>query len=273
MTYAPITPASAEPPPARKGAGTVIVGIIATLGVALGAAALVVALHNGDKTGTDNAGADAAAEPATTPTQDTPPSAPPLTRDLLNVAGVALGPDGAALAEPDSQPEVRLDLFSDYMCPYCGQFELQMGEGIAELVDEGRLAVVIHPIAILDSLSSGTNYSTRAAAASYALAAEAPEAWGAFNRALFENQPAENTEGLTNEEITELAVAAGVSPDIAADLWSDADLETLGSITAAAGAGGVQGTPTAVLSTTTQEPTRWDGQTPLNEVVDQLADQ
>ncbi|NTW42761.1 MAG: disulfide bond formation protein DsbA, partial [Cellulomonadaceae bacterium] len=93
-------------------------------------------------------------------------------------------------------------------------------------------------------------FSTRSAVAAAAVADGAPESFIAFNDAMFANQPEENTTGLSDDEIAQLALDAGISQDVvdtfterAADQdWltfspfvaaltaqSTADLEALGS--------------------------------------------
>jgi len=104
----------------------------------------------------------------------------------------------------------------DFMCPYCGQFEETEGETITQLIDEGRITLELHPVAILDRLSQGTEYSSRAASAMYAVAEADPANAYAFLVAMYDNQPAEQTAGLTDEEIVQVAKDAGV--DVTAEL-------------------------------------------------------
>ena len=102
----------------------------------------------------------------------------------------------------------QLDTYIDFMCPICNQFEQIYGETIQGLVDDGSVTLNIHPISILDRASQGTEYSTRAANAMYCVAVEDAEASVPFMQAMYENQPAEGTSGLTDDEI--LAIASGV---------------------------------------------------------------
>lgn len=99
----------------------------------------------------------------------------------------------------------------DFMCPYCGQFEESEGKTITELVDEGKITLEVHPVSILDRLSQGTEYSSRSASAMYAVANADPDNAYAFFRALYDNQPAESSTGLTDEELVQIAKDAGVN--------------------------------------------------------------
>src|SRR4051812_26252453 len=49
-----------------------------------------------------------------------------------------------------------MDTYIDFMCPICNQFEQAYGESIQGLVDDGTITLGIHPIAILDDKSQGT---------------------------------------------------------------------------------------------------------------------
>ena len=104
-----------------------------------------------------------------------------------------------------------LDTYIDFMCPVCNQFEQIYGEAINDLVEEGTITHNIHPISILDRLSQGTEYSTRAANAMYCVAAADGTAAVPFMQAMFANQPAEGSTGLTDEQILSIAGEVGVA--------------------------------------------------------------
>lgn len=109
--------------------------------------------------------------------------------------------------------------YVDFMCPYCNQFEQTEGETIKQLVDDGSVTLELHPVAILDRLSQGTEFSSRSAAAMYAVAAADPDNAYAFMQAMYANQPAESSPGLTDEQIIQIARDAGV--DVTAGLEED----------------------------------------------------
>jgi protein-disulfide isomerase len=104
----------------------------------------------------------------------------------------------------------------DFMCPFCAQFEEAEGQRITELVADGSITLEVHPVAILDRLSQGTEFSSRAASAMYAIAEADPDNAYAFLVAMYQNQPAEQSTGLTDEEIVQIAKDAGVN--VTADL-------------------------------------------------------
>lgn len=108
---------------------------------------------------------------------------------------------------------VNVVVYLDYMCPYCGQFEQANGEMLTQLTASGDITLEQHPIAFLDNLSQGTEYSTRTANAMAAVANYQPEVFIDANTALFANQPAENSEGLTDDEIWSILQSAGVTDE------------------------------------------------------------
>ncbi|WP_166850630.1 thioredoxin domain-containing protein [Isoptericola sp. BMS4] len=127
--------------------------------------------------------------------------------------GIPVGADRVAGSTNEGAPVV--DVYLDYMCPVCGQFEQINAADIDTMIDDGDATVVYHPVTILDRLSQGTEYSTRSAAASAYVADQAPEAFAEYNALLFANQPAENSEGLTDEQLASYAEEAGADSSIA----------------------------------------------------------
>ncbi|KJC65229.1 DsbA family protein [Agreia bicolorata] len=93
---------------------------------------------------------------------------------------------------------VDIQVYVDYLCPFCGQFESTNSEQIGQWIDSGAATLTTHPLAILDRGSLGTKYSTRSANAAACVANYSPDSFYAFSALLFKNQPAENTEGLDN---------------------------------------------------------------------------
>ncbi len=106
--------------------------------------------------------------------------------------------------------EQTLDTYIDFMCPVCSQFEQTYGDEILDLVNDGTITLNIHPISILDRYSQGTAFSTRSANAMYCVAEADPDAAVPFMQAMFKNQPAENSTGLTDDQILEIAKSVGV---------------------------------------------------------------
>lgn len=130
-----------------------------------------------------------------------------------DTGGITFGPDAVAGTTTDGAPVVQI--YADFMCPVCGSYDQVNREDIRTMLTEGEATVVYHPLNFLDRYSMGTMYSTRTANAFATVATDAPEVALDFLEALFDQQPAENTEGLTDEEIAAIAVEAGVPQEVA----------------------------------------------------------
>jgi protein-disulfide isomerase len=99
---------------------------------------------------------------------------------------------------------VQIDLYIDYLCPACKQFEETYAADLQRWFDEGSVTINYHPIAILDRLSQGTRYSTRAGAAAVCAADSGQQEFLDYTLALYAAQPAENTRGLDDAELVRI---------------------------------------------------------------------
>jgi protein-disulfide isomerase len=139
--------------------------------------------------------------------------------------GILVGEDGAAGATDVPDGAVVVTVYADYMCPICGQFEQTNGPLLDKLREAGEIVVEYKPVSILDRAALGSRYSTRAGTAAAFVADRAPEAFAAFNEALFASQPKENTTGLTNQEIADVASGAGAPDDVSGAIADGSYLE------------------------------------------------
>lgn len=163
------------------------------------------------------------------------PNDPAFDFDDLPLAEVADSParsldDGGLtlLTGTDATDIPRVDVYFDYMCPACGGFEAVQASDLASLTNDLAADVVYHPIAILDHLSDGTAFSTRAAAAAASVADADPEAFLVFHQHMFEQQPAEGSRGLSDREIARIARESGVDPTTVAAIDSGEAAERFG---------------------------------------------
>ncbi|MEC3958823.1 thioredoxin domain-containing protein [Nocardia sp. CDC153] len=106
-------------------------------------------------------------------------------------------------------------VITDYQCPICRQFEITTGPTLADLVKAGTVSAEYDTVAVLDGLSKD-KYSSRAANASTCVGVANKGYWPDFSQRMFDNQPAENGPGLTDDKMVQLAADAGVGgPDVA----------------------------------------------------------
>lgn len=155
----------------------------------------------------------------------------------------------AAVIGKDSAP-VTLDVFQDFMCPVCGEYEKANADDVSKLVDDGTVLLRIHPMNFLDESSLGSKYSTRAANAFVTVWKAEPDKALAFNKILYANQPSENTTGLTDDKIAELAAQAGVSQSVIDTFAKQENAQFPTNATNEAYAAGVTGTPTVFINGT-----------------------
>ncbi len=158
--------------------------------------------------------------------------------------------DPYAITIGSASAPVTIDIYQDYMCPYCGQFERAQTSDLKVLVDSGTAKAVFHVMAFLDDSSSGTKYSTRAANAFVVVAQKEPDKALAFNSALFTNQPSEGSTGLTDAEIATRAKSVGVSDAVAISLASLSQADFVKGSNDAAFAAGITSTPTIKINGT-----------------------
>ncbi|MFC0680888.1 DsbA family protein [Lysobacter korlensis] len=159
----------------------------------------------------------------------------------------------------DGEQPINIQIFQDYFCPVCRAFDEANREQIASLIESGAVTYEIHPISFLDRVSLGTRYSSRAANAAACVADKSPNSFWEFDEAMFANQPAEQTAGLSNEELVDIALGIeGVqAPDAIEDCIEDEEFKNwVTDITAYAQNFGVpgtdvnaiQGTPTVLVN-------------------------
>jgi len=168
---------------------------------------------------------------------------PAVTGEVVVPAHVTSG----ALAVGDRAAPVTMEIYYDYMCPACGAFEAANGAELDRMLEAGLVRIELRPIAFLDEQSNGTRYSTRAASAFATVADAAPDRAWAFHVALYAAQPAEGSDGLSDEEIADIAVGAGVPAEVVARFTDGTYGPWVASVTQQAFAAGVEGTPTVKI--------------------------
>ena len=157
-------------------------------------------------------------------------------------AGATAAGDGIVLGDGP----VTVDAYIDFLCPYCRRFETAAGPALGDMVSEGLISLVYHPMSFLDEAST-TRYSSRAAAAS-GCASDGGKFAG-YVSALFGAQPPEGGPGLTDAELIELGVSAGLArPEFGPCVLAGRYLDWPPFVTEQAAARGVSATPTVLVA-------------------------
>ena len=121
---------------------------------------------------------------------------------------------------------VVVDIYEDYLCPVCERLEERYGGELTTAANNGQITVRYHAVAILDSRTDPAGFSTRAANA--ALCSVPAGVFPGYYQALFDNQPAEGSAGLTDAQLVTFGTDLGATGDFA------------GCVTGAANAGSVR---------------------------------
>lgn len=149
--------------------------------------------------------------------------------------------DGVLFGKANAK--VTVDLYEDYICPICGEFEKNDGSTIAQLAKDGTANFRYHSLGFLDANSKPAGYSTRAASA----AACMPDAatWKKFHDLLYKHQPAEGSAGLSNKQLISYGKQAGAKdPALTQCVNGSTYKPWVSKITDQASKNNVTGTPT-----------------------------
>lgn len=141
-----------------------------------------------------------------------------------------------------------LDIYEDFQCPACAQFEQVMGGTIDDLAKQGKVKLVYHLKTIIDA-NMGTEHSLTMGNA--ALCAADAGTWQPFHDLVFANQPAQEGQGWTDAQTKGFAEKSGIS-GAALDTWSTCVEERtyakyIESTEDASAKAGITGTPTVLL--------------------------
>ena len=148
--------------------------------------------------------------------------------------------DGKPIVLGRAAAPVRVQLYEDFHCSHCKEFEERLGPTVAAEQDAGRIAVELYPMSFIDSGS---------AAAANAMACAAESGFGqAYYLGLFANADLQ----WSDRQLLDLAgkVASPVPEGFDRCVTTKAHQSWVDSINAAATANGVKGTPTMFVQGT-----------------------
>ncbi|WP_310741749.1 thioredoxin domain-containing protein [Microbispora sp. H13382] len=124
------------------------------------------------------------------------------------LAPVTVQEDGTVVMAKSGVTAPVVDVFEDFQCPACKQFEETSGSTLKNLAAEGKAKVVYHPITIFGQEPTKGN-SLRAASA--ARCVTDGQQWLAYHDKLYKNQPSETVTGFTIDELIKWGKEAGVT--------------------------------------------------------------
>ncbi len=173
------------------------------------------------------------------------PVAPPSaqgTISLQGVDGIPLTVGDTAVTVGKSDAPVTIDLYEDYSCPHCADYEAAVGPTLFALAASGDAIVNFHPIQIV------TSYGTAAGSAATCVAENDSQNWPDFHSALFANHSQQSDRWGTSD-FSDFAKAQGITDEATLSCISKGThADWIGSNTAASRDAGVQGTPTLFVN-------------------------
>ncbi|MFG1827502.1 MULTISPECIES: thioredoxin domain-containing protein [Microbispora] len=156
-----------------------------------------------------------------------------------DLAPVSVQEDGTVVMARSGTTKPVLDIYEDFQCPICKEFEHINGAQIKQFAAEGKIKVVYHPIAFVNPQGS-----LRAAAAARCVPGDS---WTAFHDELFAKQPDERV-ALTVDDLKKFADGAGITDSaVLSCMESQRHAAQVQQYTQTAFSSGVQGTPTVLL--------------------------
>lgn len=129
-------------------------------------------------------------------------------------AGTAQSPverDGVVVVSGQQDAPTTIDVYADFLCPICAQFEEKYGEQIEQKVSAGELKVRTHMVPMLVERSDPPGYSLDAANAALCAADEGK--FTAYHDSLFANQPEEGKRGYDKQQLIQLGRDLGITGD------------------------------------------------------------
>ena len=117
--------------------------------------------------------------------------------------------DGVVVTVGKAGAKASIDVYADFLCPICGEFEKQYKTQVEQAINDGKLQVRYHMVPLLNERSSPPGYSLDSANA--ALAAADAGKFLQFHDALFANQPQEGKRGYDKAQLIELGKNVGIT--------------------------------------------------------------
>ena len=159
--------------------------------------------------------------------------------------------DGVVVTAGQASAPVTVDVYEDFLCPFCERFETRNADALTAALNEGKVKVNYHALNILDARTTPPGYSTLAANA--ALCAVPAGIWPAYHARLFAEQPAEGSAGLTAAQLSAIGTELGAGPAFTQCVEGNANAAAITAATEAASANpalqtdGQFGTPTIAV--------------------------
>jgi protein-disulfide isomerase len=115
---------------------------------------------------------------------------------------------GAVVTAGSKRAPITVDMYEDFICPYCGKLHKASGKAVEQALEQGKLRVHFHMLNALDGNSRPPGYSSRAANA--AIAAAQHGKWASYYDSLYADQPGEGSPGYSSQQLVSLGKKLGL---------------------------------------------------------------
>lgn len=157
--------------------------------------------------------------------------------------------EGGAIRVGKADAKVKVQVVADLQCPACQMFENSNSKTIEEEVANGTAVAEYNIISFLDRASNGNQYSTRAANAAYLVGTIAPDKFQQWLGVMFEKQPQEGANGMTDEQLIQITKDVGITdPAVAEGITSQKYVGFVKDETQAVFKTGLQSTPSVFVN-------------------------
>ncbi|WP_114907828.1 DsbA family protein [Ornithinimicrobium murale] len=178
---------------------------------------------------------------------------------VLDPGGEVAGGDAASATADDAGTTAgdvpQVSTYIDFQCPHCLTFEQANLPFLTDGLESGTISLAVHPVALMDNASQGTNFSSRAANAAVCVAEHQPEALLDVTQGLFDLQQTAAQGGVNDEVLTGAVADAGADSSAVRGCileeefagWVRESTDRALSDPALAGPSGRFGTPTVLV--------------------------
>ena len=144
----------------------------------------------------------------------------------------------------------KVEVFLDYQCPVCKQFETQFGTTLDDMATKGEIQLIYRTMTFLDNkLRNDSSLKAGIAAA----CADNAGAYSAYHNAIFAGQPEQEGQGYSTQQLrVDFASVAGITGDALSGFQSCYDTRATSSFVQGTNEGaskaGVNSTPTIMIN-------------------------
>jgi protein-disulfide isomerase len=132
------------------------------------------------------------------------------TKSVTLAPDVTVKRDGATVLVGKDSAKTTVDIYEDFLCPVCGNFESTYSDSIVQKINDGSIKARYDLVNLLNDRSNPAGYSTDAANAALCVADDGTKFMN-YHASLYGSQPAEGARGYDKTQLTKLGQDLGVT--------------------------------------------------------------